>query len=284
MLLPEQAAVVGEVEAQAVRRDQRAGLAHALAQHLAQRRVQQVGRGVVALRSPGAARGRPRSCDPHVPRELPLLHLDEVEDDARAVLLGVDHPGARRRPRAARRCRPPGRPTRRRRPSGRARPRPPARRRASETRSGAPSFQVARRTTSARRSSSVRVVALEAVSASSAWPRTTSRSAAMRFCTSCGRLARPLALLLERLLEAGLVDARSAPPRRSRGSPRAAGRRCRRAGRPSRRAASRAALGRRPLDLLLHLARAVGHGREELLLLGPDGARPTPGAVAASSG
>ncbi len=49
------------------------------------------------------------------------------------------------------------------------------------------------------------------------------------------RRARALALLLELALEALLVDGRSAPPRRSRGSSRAAGRRCRRGGRPPRR-------------------------------------------------
>ena len=41
---------VHEVEAQPVRRDQRAGLLDVRAEHLAQRRVQQVRRGVIAAR------------------------------------------------------------------------------------------------------------------------------------------------------------------------------------------------------------------------------------------
>ena len=40
--------VVAEVEAQPVRADERAGLLHVRAEHLAQRPVQDVGRGVVA--------------------------------------------------------------------------------------------------------------------------------------------------------------------------------------------------------------------------------------------
>ena len=47
-LLRRQRLEMGEVEAQAVRRDQRAGLAHVRAEHLAQGGVQDVGAGVVA--------------------------------------------------------------------------------------------------------------------------------------------------------------------------------------------------------------------------------------------
>ena len=46
---------LGVIEAQMIRRDQRAGLAHVVAQHLTQRGVQQMGRGVVARRVVAAA-------------------------------------------------------------------------------------------------------------------------------------------------------------------------------------------------------------------------------------
>ena len=49
---------MGEVEAQLVRADVRAGLAHVVAEPRAQRGVQQVRGGVVGLRSRGARRGR----------------------------------------------------------------------------------------------------------------------------------------------------------------------------------------------------------------------------------
>ena len=62
-------AVVREVEAQVVGRDQRALLAHVVAQHRAQRGVQQVGRGVVA------PDGLPALAVDGGQRVLPRLHL-----------------------------------------------------------------------------------------------------------------------------------------------------------------------------------------------------------------
>ncbi len=83
---------------------------------------------------------------------------------------------------------------------------------------GCPPRQVARRTTSAGVSiSSVRSYPSKWVSASSAWPRSTSRRAASRFCTSavalrdCSRWAsraslKPTSSICEALLLGDLAD------------------------------------------------------------------------------
>ncbi len=73
---------MGEVEAQAVGRDQRPGLAHVLAQDVAQLAVQNVGRGVVAL-------------DVHAPLHVDARHGGRAETHFAAGNLAVmdDHPG-----------------------------------------------------------------------------------------------------------------------------------------------------------------------------------------------
>ena len=95
---------VGEVEAQLVRADVGAGLAHVRAEALAQRRVQQVRRRVVALgraarvRGRRARRTRSPSCSSPARRleheRLVVAEAHDVDDRARAVaVLALDHAG-----------------------------------------------------------------------------------------------------------------------------------------------------------------------------------------------
>jgi hypothetical protein len=98
-----QRGAVGEVEAQLVRADVRAGLAHVVAQALAQGSVQQVGGRVVAL---GGVADRRRDARHH-PRALAQRPVLDLEDEglvvaqaqhvghagAAAAVLALDHAG-----------------------------------------------------------------------------------------------------------------------------------------------------------------------------------------------
>ncbi|RIH82053.1 hypothetical protein Mrose_03477 [Calidithermus roseus] len=82
---------LAEVEAQSVRADVAALLLHVGAQHRPQRRVQQVGGGVVFLGV--AAVGIDERPHRAARLERALLHLGHVQEDAVAVLLRRAHPG-----------------------------------------------------------------------------------------------------------------------------------------------------------------------------------------------
>ena len=86
-----QGAVVGEVEAQLVGPDPRAGLLDVQAQDLAQGGVQHVGGGVVDgdLLAPAGIHFQP---DPVADLQTSLLHLHVVQDGAARGLLGVARP------------------------------------------------------------------------------------------------------------------------------------------------------------------------------------------------
>jgi hypothetical protein len=89
---------VGEVEAQAIGGDERTRLARTFAHHLVQRSMQQVRRRVVALnRRP--ALGIDGKSDLLILPQLSGIHDHIVKEDARALLLGIEHP---RRPAAPR--------------------------------------------------------------------------------------------------------------------------------------------------------------------------------------
>ena len=94
--------VVAEVEAQAVGRDQRARLLHVLAEHLAQRPVQDVGAGVVAADgvAPLGVDGRVRPPGPAA--SSPSLDAGDVAAQPGQGVGGVEHlgPAGRRRDRA----------------------------------------------------------------------------------------------------------------------------------------------------------------------------------------
>ena len=81
---------MGDVEAQPVGRDQRALLRDVVAEHDAQRLVQQMGGRVVG------ARGRARfvvdlQLQRHADLQRPLLDLDLVDEEVAELLLGVEH-------------------------------------------------------------------------------------------------------------------------------------------------------------------------------------------------
>jgi hypothetical protein len=117
----------GEVEAQAVGSDQRPGLPHPLAEHLAQGGVQEVGGGVVAL-GVAARTLVDRQLDRARRRRGAPPRRARSGRRRRGRPSGCRAPG-RGRPGQVRgcRCRRPGRPTRRRRRCGRAPRRPPRR-------------------------------------------------------------------------------------------------------------------------------------------------------------
>ena len=92
---------VGDVETQAIGRDERTLLRNVIAEHLAQRLVQQMGRRVI-----GADRGARRVIDLELQRgadiQRPLLDLDLVNDEIAELFLVSTtrtlRPGARTRP------------------------------------------------------------------------------------------------------------------------------------------------------------------------------------------
>ncbi len=87
---------VGDVEAQPVGRDQRALLRDMVAEHHAQRLVQQMGRGMV-----GADRRARLVIDlqlqRHADLQRPLLHFDFVDEEVAELLLGVEDARAKSR-------------------------------------------------------------------------------------------------------------------------------------------------------------------------------------------
>ena len=106
-----------EVEAQPVGRHQRALLRHVIAQHLAQRLVQQMGGGMV-LPDGGTARVIDFQKQRVADLQRALTHRDEMHEQVAGLLLGVGD-GKAARPRAASRLRRrPGRRFRRRTASG----------------------------------------------------------------------------------------------------------------------------------------------------------------------
>ena len=78
-----------EVEAQPVGRDQRTLLRHVIAQHLAQRFVQQMRRGMVLRGSPRGGHDRPRAPAPIADLERALLDLDLMREQVAGLLLRV---------------------------------------------------------------------------------------------------------------------------------------------------------------------------------------------------
>ena len=106
-------AVEGEVEAQAIGMHQRSRLAHAGSQPLAQRGVEQMGGGVVALGAP-AQRLVHREREGGARLDAPRLDHHVVVDHPGAVLLRVDDRELDAGRGHASRDRRPGRPTRRR--------------------------------------------------------------------------------------------------------------------------------------------------------------------------
>ncbi len=111
-----------EIEAQPVRRHQRAALGDVIAEHLPQRLVQQMRRGVI-----GADRGAPGVIDVELQRrselQRALLDRAEMHEQIAGLLLGVGDAERARPRRSSRRCRRPGRRTPHRTASGSARSR-----------------------------------------------------------------------------------------------------------------------------------------------------------------
>ena len=85
--------VVGEVEAQALRFHQGAGLLDVVAQVTPQHRLEEVGGGVVA-HDAAAARGVHGKMRRVVDVDDAFLHLTLVDDEVVGQLLGVGHPDA----------------------------------------------------------------------------------------------------------------------------------------------------------------------------------------------
>ena len=77
---------MGEIEAQPVGRDQRALLRDMVAEHLAQRLVQQMGGGMVGA-DRGAARVIDLQLERRADRERALLDLDVMDEEVAELLL-----------------------------------------------------------------------------------------------------------------------------------------------------------------------------------------------------
>ena len=106
-----------EVEAQPVGRDQRALLRHVVAEHLAQRLVQQMRRRMVLRGWRCGARDRPSSASAAPTLSAPSSTVPRCTNRSPAFFC-VSVTGSARRPRSSCRCRRPGRRTRHRTASG----------------------------------------------------------------------------------------------------------------------------------------------------------------------